>query len=249
MEAVMTLESLAARLTILEQKLITPFKTQIRSQDIGLLLGALAKAQGGYKKLVANEYATGGNFANLEAILEAVKDSLSANGLALYQYIDLLDDGNGAALLLTVLGHESGQTISSIARVFSGKTDRATGNTYEIHKRLHALMILGIAPSKTDPVAFDDNGDQQNEERIVDDIKNPQRQRQLDTNEVLTKARYASLLSELEGYELIAESVMDMYNIETLADLPNEVYNEAIAKIRRIKKTTEEYDKRKKPNE
>jgi hypothetical protein len=46
--------------------------------------------------------------------------------------------------------------------------------------------------------------------------------------------------------ELTAKSIMKLYKIETLADLPKEVYHEALAKIRRIKKAEEEYSRRKK---
>ena len=138
-----------------------------RSTEINEIMGALAKAQGNYKRLVANQNAPGGKFANLQAILEAVRESLSENGLGFFQFIELLDEGSGGALLKTTIGHESGQYISSCARVVAGKTERQTGNIYEIHKRLHALMILGIAPSDNDPIAFDDNGEIIAEQHLI----------------------------------------------------------------------------------
>jgi hypothetical protein len=228
-----------------ELKTILKSFSMPRSPEIGFLLGALAKAQGCYKVLVTNEEAASGKFANLEAILFAVKDALSDNGLALYQYLELQDEGSGAALLKTILGHESGQYISSTARVFSGKTDRATGNSYEIHKRLHALMLLGIAPSSCDPIAFDDDGGEQEEEVVVERIKNPKK-KMVDPNAVITKDRYDQLLAELDNYTDIAESIMSTYKIDTLADLPNEVFHDALSKVRRIKKTAEDYENRKK---
>lgn len=237
------LEKITRILEILEKK---PIQTPTRSPEIGLLIGALSKAQGAYKKPVPNEDASTGRFANLEAILFAVKDALSNNGLGFYQTIDLLDEGSGAALLRTILGHESGQYISSSARVFTGKTDRATGNTYEIHKRLHALMLLGVAPSEGDPVAFDDNGGEQEENYLIEAIKAPKKERKIDNNAVINKDRYNELLIAIGDYEDIAESIMQTYKIETLADLPNEVYHDALAKIRRIIRTTEDYENRKK---
>lgn len=237
----LVLEKLNKVIELLEKK-----SYDTRSPEIGLLIAALSKAQGSYKRPTPNEEVATGKFANLQAILDAVKEPLANNGLGFYQYIDLLDEGSGAALLRTILGHESGQYISSSARVFTGKTDRATGNTYEIHKRLHALMILGIAPSDGDPVAFDDNGGEQDEEQVIQALKKPPRVKQVDPNAVVTKDRYNDLMIELDGYESVAESIMQTYKIDTLADLPNEVYHDALAKIRRIKRTAEDYERRKK---
>lgn len=217
-----------------------------RSPEINNIMAALAKAQGSYKKLQANEDAPGGKFANLQAILEAVRESLANNGLGFYQYIELLDEGSGAALLKTVLGHESGQFISSCARVITGKTERQTGNIYEIHKRFHALMILGIAPSANDPMAFDDNGEDLAEQHLINQLRKPKEPEkpELDRNDIVSKDQYEELLIELNGYEKIAKDIMEAYGIETLADLPRSEYHKARSKILKIKRTQEEYERK-----
>lgn len=219
-----------------------------QSEEIGILMGALANAQGSYKKLIPNEEYAGGKYANLDAILLATREALSKNKIAFLQRKRLLDEGSGAALLRTYLCHESGQFTSTTTRVFSGKTDRATGNTQEIHKRLEAMMILGIAPSEGDPIAFDDNGGEQEENQIVESIKagEASRAKVADPNSVITKAQYNELVIALGNYDEIAENIMKLYKIETLADLPREVYHDALAKIRRIRKTAEDYENRKK---
>ena len=97
-----------------------PFSASPRKEDISLIMGALAKAQGTYKPLEPTQDGPFGKYANLADVLRAVRESLSKNGLAFYQHIELLDEGSGAALLHTVLGHESGQSISSTARVIAG---------------------------------------------------------------------------------------------------------------------------------
>lgn len=216
-----------------------------RSESIDKIMGALAKAQGTYKKLNPNQETPSGTFANLSAILDAVKQPLADNGLGFYQHIELLDEGSGAALLHTVLGHESGQWISSSARVVAGKTDRSTGNIYEIHKRFHALMVLGIAPSQHDPLAFDDNGELLAEQYTLDQLKKPKKDKEIDTDHTLTKDRYNDLLIELDGYDDIAKGIMETYDVETLADLPNSEYHTILAKIRKLKKTHDEYLRRK----
>lgn len=218
-----------------------------RSAEINEIMSALAKAQGSYKNLVANQEASGRKFANLQAILSAVRESLSMNGLGFYQFIELLDEGSGAALLKTTIGHSSGQYISSCARVVAGKTDRQTGNIYEVHKRLHALMLLGIAPSDNDPIAFDDNGEMMAEEHLISEIRKPDspKKEEIDRNDVINKHQYEELLIELSGYESIAKDIMEVYEIRTLADLPASEYHRARAKILKIKRTQEEYLRKK----
>ena len=218
-----------------------------RSAEINEIMGALAIAQGSYKPLVANQDAPGGKFANLQAILLAVRESLSSNGLGFYQFIELLDEGSGAALLKTTIGHKSGQYIASCARVIPGKTDRETGNIYETHKRLHALMLLGIAPSDNDPIAFDDNGEMMAEAKLITDLRKPDspKKEEINRNDVINKHQYEELLIELSGCDMIAKDIMEVYDIRTLADLPASEYHRARSKILKIKRTQEEYLRKK----
>jgi hypothetical protein len=212
-----------------------------RSEKIDQLMGALAKAQGSYKNLIPNEESAGGKFANLSAIRDATKEALSANGLSFYQYIDLLDEGSGAALLKSMLGHESGQWISSTARVFSGKTDRQTGNTYEYHKRMHALMLLGIAPSSNDPLFFDDNGEEQVLDNMAKEARKPTKKDARIVIETITRNEYNQLMMELDGYENITSDILSLFGLETLADLPKTEYHRVINEIRKIRARYEEY--------
>lgn len=202
----------------------------------GLLYGALAKAQGSYKKLVPNEDSASGPYANLDAIKEAVRESLSKNGLGFYQHIKLLDEGSGAALLETIIGHESGQEIESTARVFSGATDRESFNTIERHKRIHAMMLLGIAPSQNDPDAVDDNGDEQGENMAIEAIKNPKKFSKVGKTDVIDKKDYDQLMIELNDNMVLTQQIQDAYNVTTLQDLPARQFQYAMAEIRRIKR-------------
>jgi len=220
--------------------------TTYRSDAIDKVMASLSKAQGSYKKLIPNQVGPDGVYANLEATLDATRDALSQNGLGFYQYTHLLDEGTGAALLHTVLGHESGQYISSTARIITGKTDRQTGNINEIHKRIQAQMLLGIAPSKNDPIAFDDNGHEQTDLALLERLKRPAEERDaIDKSVVITKDQYNDLLIELQGEETIAQDILDFYHIQTLADLPRDEYHKARSRILRIKRTKEEYERRK----
>ena len=216
-----------------------------RSENIDQLITALAKAQGAYKDIIPNEDAPGGKFANRQAILKATRESCSLNALSVNHHIELLDAGDGAAVLKTMLAHGSGQYMCSMARVLSGKTDRATGNSYEYHMRMHLHMLLGTAPTKYDPILFDDNGLEQLDNFTVDELKKPESKREPNRSEVITKHQYDDLQIELEGYAPIAKQILDRYQIETLADMPKSEYFGALHQIRRIKKLEEEYDAKK----
>jgi hypothetical protein len=128
-----------------------------------------------------------------------------------------------------------------------GKNLRQTGNLYEITKRLHALSILGIAPSENDPAAFDDNSAEIAEQQLIDEIRKPKKiEREIDKNDTINKDQYQELLIELDGFEAIAKDILECYSIETLADLPREEYHKARHKILKIKKIQEDYESRQK---
>jgi hypothetical protein len=219
-----------------------------RSNEIGLVASAAAKAQGSYKPLIANEDAPGGKYANRAAIIAATKESLSINNLCSYQYTELLDEGAGAILLNTVLAHESGQWLSSCWRIVITGNERETSNRIEGFCRTQLAMVLGIAPSKNDPFAFDDNFEELAEQKLISEIRKPSQPKkvELDRNDTINNDQYQELLIELEGFEAIAKDILEVYNISTIQDLPRSEYHPAMAKIRKIKRIQEEYEKRSK---
>ncbi len=217
---------------------------QYRSELIDQLMGSLAAAQGDYKPLEANEIAPGGKFANLAAVIAATREALSVNNLCLYFMEDLKDEGDGASIVRTYLGHSSGQFISSAARFVYGKNERQNGNRLETVKKRQAMLLLGIAPTKNDPFNFDDNCEELGEAQVLEELKKPAIKRDIDYSVSITTDQYNDLLIELNGYPEIAKDVLEVFGITTLADLPKSEYHPALQKIRRIKKTADEYDRR-----
>lgn len=215
--------------------------TDYRSVEINLISGALAKAQGLYEVLVPNEDAPGGKFANLQAILAASRQALATNGLSFYQYIDLLDEGSGASLLRTIISHESGQWISSCTRVVGGQTFKETFNSVERHRRLNALLLLGIAPMGKDPLLYDDNGAQEAEQVMIRNVRNPKAAAKTVEKETISKEEYDELMWELDDFPDIAKGVLKFYDLQTLADLPREQLYAAKSQIRKVKKAHEDY--------
>jgi len=212
-----------------------------RSESIDKLVESFSKAQGSFKRLVPNEYAAGGKFANLEAVLDSVREALSSNGLSFYQQIELLEDGNGVSLLHSVISHSSGQWISTKSRIVPGPTFRETFNCIESYRRLSALLLLGIAPSGNDPLIHDDNGQEQQEKEMVKNIKRPELAVKSEFPETVTADQYKELMFELDGYPDIAKGIQVFYKISSLADLPKSEYYVVQNKIRKLKKTHEDY--------
>lgn len=202
---------------------------------------ALAKAQGAYKKPVPNEDNGAGNkFANLSSILDAVREALSQNGLSFSQRIELMDDGVGFSLLRTRLGHSSGQWTSSLARIGKAKTLRHEGNWLEIIKRRQAQLILGIAPSQHDPVAFDDDGAEEHEYQAIEEIKKPSSEVKraidpLDNPELITQDQYKDIMTEVGTRDHLLQNLLSFYQVESIADIKRSEYFKILSKIRNIK--------------
>lgn len=218
-----------------------------RSDEVDKVLAALAAAQGQYQNLVPTQPGPGGNYANLADIQKATKKALSENKLCLFFQEHLLDDGAGAALLWTSLGHESGQFIATCDRILKTGTLPSIGKRIEVQKRNAAMSILGIAPSQHDPFFHDDNGKNDAEEAMIESIKNPQPKVE-DSNkayETISKSEYDNLMIELDQYPHLVKQIQDLHSITTLADLKKEDYWPAVNQIRKIKKTEQDYIKSK----
>ncbi len=203
----------------------------------------MAKAQGSYKTLKPNQMYKGDKYANLEAILLAVREALSVNALAFFQHDELIDEGSGAAILKTTIMHESGQWISSWARIVSGKTDKETGTIYEFRARQHAVRLLGIAPSQNDPYLWDDNGEMQAEITLLDDLSKPKEIRVREKGyreETITNQQYNQLKTMLDGYARLAKDILDKHSIESLDELPERLFLKTVKEIHRIKQIDED---------
>ena len=92
-----------------------------QSPQIGALAAALAKAQGAFKPAIkgSNNPYFNRKYCDLAGVLDAVREALSANGLALVQSTDV---GEKMTLHTTLL-HSSGEWISSTYQITAVKND------------------------------------------------------------------------------------------------------------------------------
>ncbi len=119
--------------------------------DRAELYTALAKAQQEITNATANvdnEF-TGKKYANLAAVLDAVRGPLANNGLVLIQLTD--DPGEGVLGIRTILAHETGQTITDHITMAPPKTDpQGIGSCRTYMRRYSALAICCIAGAMDD---------------------------------------------------------------------------------------------------
>lgn len=125
-----------------------------QSEQINELISALSKAQGAMSaaaKDCSNPFFKS-KYADLSSIWNACREPLSANGLAVIQTVQQRENGD---VLYTMLGHSSGQWISSSMplRIKSdGKTNelQVMGSCLTYLRRYALAAIVGVAPDEDD---------------------------------------------------------------------------------------------------
>lgn len=134
----------------------------LTSPTIGQLIAALAVAQSKYRPVTKDRNAsiqskTGGSFryayADLADGIAAIKEALSANGLAVVQPVR---SGDGAIVVTTVLAHASGEWISEeMSWPVASNDNRSIGSGITYARRHSLLAMVGTAATDED-----DDGEQ-----------------------------------------------------------------------------------------
>ena len=125
-----------------------------KSETINELATALSKAQAAIKGAVedsANPHFRS-KYASLQSHLNAARDPLSKNGLAITQLLtDIHCENMNLVTIETVLMHSSGQWIGSTFSVPVSKADaQGFGSAVTYARRYSFAAILGIAPVDDD---------------------------------------------------------------------------------------------------
>lgn len=216
-----------------------------RSDAIGALSKAFSIAQGAYKPLIENDNDGHLPFANIEAVISATRHALSDNHVAFNQWTELT--GEGAKILWTEISHGN-EYLRSSDRLFSTGTDKLNDARNAHIRRQQASYLLGIAPSKNDPAARDDNGESQNQNEILNDLINMNEGKpQISQSKYIpiTPSQHKDILIEIGAYKEIARGIMTSYKIDSLIDLPGTEYHRTLQEIRRIKQEYRELDNNK----
>lgn len=209
------------------------------SAETNKLAEAFAKAQGEYKRVTYNRENPyfKSSYADLDTIIEAVKDPFAKYGLSFYQYTKLSEEG--ATLLVSILRHSSGQWISSRTRIIPPKNDpQSYGSTLSYQKRYQAqcLLRVTIAHDLQDDdaeLAMVEARDIMAKGTAINTKYHPKNQ----SFEVITKEQLEELEYELgdDQYRDIADQVMTGLRIQSLADMPKDKFLPSMKRIREIK--------------
>lgn len=121
-----------------------------KSEQIGDLAGALAKAQGeikGAAKDSANPHFKS-RYADLAAVWDACREALSKNAIAVVQMPSISD---GKVAVTTLLTHSSGQWIEETVSVAPMKMDaQGLGSVVTYLRRYALAAAVGVAPEDDD---------------------------------------------------------------------------------------------------
>jgi len=125
----------------------------MQSESINELFSALATAQGQMKPAIKdsdNPYFKS-KYSDLASVWEAIREPLSKNGLCVSQSIM---SQAGTSVLVTILGHKSGQWIKSVAPIISAKPDAQSYGSAVSYQRRYALSaICGVSSDDDDAEA------------------------------------------------------------------------------------------------
>lgn len=207
-----------------------------QSPSIDLLAEALSVAQGAYPELVCSKVNvfTKTEYADLAAIYKAVRKPLADNHLSVTQIIDVKETGE--IMIHTKLLHNSGQYIESRARVIAIAGDqKATDSAITFAKRQALMSILGIASAQD---YSDDDGVSAMEKGRITFEKGTALNKDYkpqDGTETISKDQIAELDYELQEYPDICKDLFSSLRIESLSDIPKDMYRDVISRVRRIK--------------
>jgi len=194
----------------------------------------MSVAQGLYKPLIFDRRnaETKEEYADLEAIIEATREALSANKVFFTQ---LVDTGENQEKIIRTRISRGNQWILAKDRVVPIRDDpRTTDSLIQYAKRQAAMSMLGIA-GRND-LQDDDgvrvlNAERKNFEKGTR-VYEPHSE-----TELLSKDQIDELAHELDdsGMPDIIQDIFKTYRVEALSDLPRKSYREIIDKVRLIK--------------
>lgn len=121
----------------------------MKSDTIGELAKALCKAQSQMKfaKKDSKNPFFKSNYADLAAVVEAIKEPFAANGLSYTQLPCVTEQRAGVE---TYLMHESGEYISSVTMLPMSKIDPQGAGSAITYARRYALQAIAGIPSDDD---------------------------------------------------------------------------------------------------
>lgn len=230
-EILAALEALNAKLT---KALEINKPEKYCSDEVNELYGALAKAQGEFRMAQkdSNNPFFKTKYADLAEIVNASRAALSKNGLSVTQPI--LTTADGAAILKTILGHSSGQWISSTMKILPAKNEaQALGGYITYIKRYAYGAIVGVVTGDED-----DDGETAMKpirERFIEKPSAYVYEAQKQSFQTLNVDQLAEVENALASHPDIAADLLKHLEISALSDIPASRYRWTMDNILKIK--------------
>jgi hypothetical protein len=123
---------------------------EMHSTELGALMEALAKSQAIMLGAVedSNNPFFKSTYADLTSVWYACREPLTKNGLSVVQTINI---HNGENVLVSILGHSSGQWIKSVLPIRPSKPDiQALGSAITYCRRYALAALVGVCPADDD---------------------------------------------------------------------------------------------------
>ncbi len=212
-----------------------------QSPTIGKLMEALSKAQGAMRPALKdseNPYFKS-KYADLKRIWESVREPLAQNGLAVVQTTRI--DPNGRVVVVTTLGHSSGEWIrGELAMMPVKQGPHEVGSTITYARRYALAAIVGAVTEDED-----DDGNAgagrpaepladapaapvhvHSEEPTVED-------RQPEAVPRITKAMQAYIEQQLKRKKIDLQTFLNKVGVASLSDIPMSEKDRVILMLRR----------------
>lgn len=207
-----------------------------RSYGLSELMGALAKAQSEMRiagKDSNNPYFKS-KYADLASVVAASRPALTKNGLSVMQQITVTDSGQ--RVLMTILGHSSGEYITSSININPVKEDiQSIGSAITYLRRYAYASLVGVVADDED----DDGEINMKPLRTQSNYSINHAPKQVDNKspDKVSKDQLSMLERKLIGMEDVKKSIFKRYGYESLEDVDKDKFEliyEGIEKIRRL---------------
>lgn len=184
------------------------------SENINEIMTALSKAQGKIQpasKDKSNPYFKS-KYADLSSVWDACREALSDQGLAVVQTVGRSESG---MVLVTTLGHSSGQWIRSEMPIITAKNDpQSLGSIITYYRRYSLSAMVGVCPE-------DDDGEKA--QAAYRKQEEPKTKKVISTIEV---ENLKSILKECdqEYQDWVYEYLKENFKISDLTQITSDIY-------------------------